>query len=410
MRNVYDILEERGLIAQATDATAIRELLGKEKVTFYIGFDATADSLHVGHFLQMVVMKHLQDAGHKPVALLGTGTTMVGDPSGKSDMRQMMTVEQIDYNAECFRRQMSKFIKFDDENAMMVRNGDWLRNLNYIEFLRDIGKHFSVNRMLGAECFKSRLESGLSFFEFNYMIMQSYDFLHLHKEIGCKMQLGGNDQWSNIIGGVELTRKITGDDVYGMTFTLLTTKEGVKMGKTVGGAVWLDKDKTTPYEFFQYWRNIDDMDVTNCLKLLTNISIEEIDNIVVNDGNQINAAKEMLAFELTKLVHSEEDAKTSLETAKGLFGGNASHENMPTTEITKGQLVDGSLSLLDLLIVSEICPSKGEGRRLIQQGGVFVDNIKVEDTTKSYNENELTVGIIIKKGKKVYHKIILSTK
>lgn len=407
MRNVYDLLEERGLIAQATDAEAIRELLGKEKVTFYIGFDATADSLHVGHFLQMVVMKHLQDAGHRPIALLGTGTTMVGDPSGKTDMRKMMTTEQIDYNAECFRRQMSKFIDFSDGKALMLKNGDWLRNLNYIDFLREVGTHFSVNRMLSAECYKSRLEGGLTFLEFNYMLMQSYDFLHLNQTVDCKMELGGNDQWSNIIGGVELTRKVTGKDVYGLTFTLLTTKEGVKMGKTVGGAVWLDPEKTSPYEFFQYWRNIADQDVTNCMKLLTSIDLAEIEAIDVNDGKQINAAKERLAFELTRLVHSEEDAQKALDTARGLFGGAADHEHMPTTEITADMLNDGQAAILDLMVAAGICPSKGEGRRLVQQGGIAVDGEKVENPLLTISAENLTAGIVIKKGKKIYQKVIL---
>ncbi|MEG2053981.1 MAG: tyrosine--tRNA ligase, partial [Oscillospiraceae bacterium] len=337
-RNIYDVLKERGLVAQATDEEAIRELLGKEKVTFYIGFDATADSLHVGHFLQLVVMKKMQDAGHRPIALLGGGTTMIGDPTGKSDMRKMLTREQIDYNALCFKKQMSKFVDFSEGNAMMVNNADWLLNLNYLEFLRDIGVHFSVNRMLTAECFKSRLERGLSFMEFNYMLMQSYDFLKLNEDFGCKLELGGNDQWSNIISGADLIRRKKGEEAFGLTFTLLTTKEGKKMGKTEGGAVWLDPEKTSPYEFFQYWRNIDDADVKNCLKLLTDISLEEIDAVDENDGKSINAAKERLAFELTSVVHSKDDAEKALETAKNLFSGNIDTENMPCTVVAENAL------------------------------------------------------------------------
>lgn len=408
MENVFDLLKARGLVAQATNEDAIRELLAKEKVTFYIGFDATADSLHVGHFLQMVVMKHLQDAGHRPIALLGTGTTMVGDPTGKTDMRKMLTVEQIDHNALCFQQQMSKFIDFSDGKALMLRNGDWLRNLNYIEFLRNVGVHFSVNKMLAAECFKSRMEKGLSFLEFNYMLMQSYDFLHLNQNFDCKMQFGGNDQWANIIGGVELVRKVTGNEVFGLTFTLLTTKDGRKMGKTEGGAVWLDPNKTSPYDFFQYWRNIDDQDVTNCLKLLTSIPLEEIDAIDVTSGSAINAAKERLAFELTKTVHSEEDAQKALDTARQLFSGAADHEHMPSTQLDPQLVQDGAVAILDILVAAQLAASKGEGRRLVQQGGIVLDGEKVTDPLLTVSAEKLQQGVVIRKGKKIYQKITLA--
>ncbi len=408
MENVFDLLKARGLVAQATDEDAIRELLAKEKVTFYIGFDATADSLHVGHFLQMVVMKHLQDAGHRPIALLGTGTTMVGDPTGKTDMRKMLTVEQIDHNALCFQQQMSKFIDFSDGKALMLRNGDWLRNLNYIEFLRNVGVHFSVNKMLAAECFKSRMEKGLSFLEFNYMLMQSYDFLHLHQNYDCKMQFGGNDQWANIIGGVELVRKVTGNEVFGLTFTLLTTKDGRKMGKTEGGAVWLDPNKTSPYDFFQYWRNIDDQDVTNCLKLLTSIPLDEIDAIDVTSGSAINAAKERLAFELTKTVHSEAEAQKALDTARQLFSGAADHEHMPSTQLDVQLVQDGVVAILDILVAAQLCASKGEGRRLVQQGGIVLDGEKVTDPLLTISAEKLQQGVVVRKGKKIYQKVILA--
>lgn len=408
MENVFDLLKARGLVAQATNEDAIRELLAKEKVTFYIGFDATADSLHVGHFLQMVVMKHLQDAGHRPIALLGTGTTMVGDPTGKTDMRKMLTVEQIDHNALCFQQQMSKFIDFSDGKALMLRNGDWLRNLNYIEFLRNVGVHFSVNKMLAAECFKSRMEKGLSFLEFNYMLMQSYDFLHLHQNYNCKMEFGGNDQWANIIGGVDLVRKATGDEVFGLTFTLLTTKDGRKMGKTEGGAVWLDPNKTSPYDFFQYWRNIDDQDVTNCLKLLTSIPLDEIDAIDVTSGSAINAAKERLAFELTKTVHSEAEAQKALDTARQLFSGAADHEHMPSTQLDSKLVKEGSVAILDILVAAQLSTSKGEGRRLVQQGGIVLDGEKVTDPLLTVSAEKLQQGVVIRKGKKIYQKITLA--
>lgn len=407
MKNVFDTLQERGLVAQATDATAIREILGKEPVTFYIGFDATADSLHVGHFLQLVVMRHLQNAGHRPIALLGGATTMIGDPTGKSDMRKMLTREEINYNAQCFMRQMSKFVEFGKDMAFMVNNADWLLNLNYMEFLRDIGAHFSVNKMLATDAFKARMERGLSFMEFNYMLLQSYDFLHLHKNYNCKMQFGGNDQWANIISGVDLVRRKAKAEVFGLTFTLLTTREGTKMGKTENGAVWLDPQKTSPYEFYQYWRNINDADVKNCMKLLTDIPLEEIDSVVENDGESINAAKEKLAHNLTCVVHSEVQADEALATAKSLFSGLGQEENMPSTTLLLGQLSGQQIALTELLIACGLAASKAEGRRLVQQGGISLDGKKVEDLGFMLNAEDLQKGIVIKKGKKVYHKVLL---
>lgn len=407
---IFEELKRRGLVAQTTNEEKIRELLDTQKgVKFYIGFDATADSLHVGHFLQLVVMKRLQMAGHIPVALLGTGTTMVGDPTGKTDMRKMLTVEEINHNAECFKRQMSKFIEFGDDKALMVKNGDWLMNMNYIEFLRDIGRYFSVNKMLTAECFKSRLEKGLSFLEFNYMLMQSYDFLHLNKELDVKMELGGDDQWSNIINGVDLVRRVEGKEVYGMTFTLLTTKEGKKMGKTEKGALWLDPEKCSPYDFFQYWRNVSDDDVINCLKLLTFLPVEEIEAMEKWQGSELNKAKEILAFEVTKMVHSEEEAQKCLNAAKAVFGAGSASDDMPTTEITEADFVDGNISVLDLLVKSSLSPSKGEARRLVIQGGVSVNDNKVDLNAINLLKEDFTDGfIIIKKGKKVFHKIMLA--
>ena len=401
---VFEELTRRGLIAQMTHPEKIEELLNGEKVTFYIGFDATADSLHVGHFLQMVVMKRLQQAGHRPIALLGTGTTMVGDPTGKTDMRKMLSVEEINHNAMCFKRQMEKFIDFSDGKALMLKNGDWLLHLNYIELLRDVGVHFSVNEMLTAECFKTRLEKGLSFIEFNYMIMQSYDFLKLHRDYGCMMQLGGNDQWANILGGIKLTRRVTGDDVYGMTFTLLTTKEGKKMGKTENGAVWLDPEKTSPYEFFQYWRNVADDDVINCLKLLTFVPIEEIEAMEKWEGSQLNKAKEILAHELTKMVHGQQEADKALEAARAIFAGGTHSDDMPTTSLVSSDLAD----VADLLVKTGLAPSKGEAKRLIQQGGVSVDDVKVSDFAAVIGKESFDKGqVILKKGKKIYHKVLL---
>lgn len=405
---VFEEFKRRGLIAQCTNEEKVKELLENEKITFYIGFDATADSLHVGHFLQLVVIKHLQQAGHTPILLLGTGTTMVGDPTGKTDMRRMMSVEEINYNADCFLQQMSKFVDITPGKAIVARNGDWLLELKYLDLLRDVGVHFSVNRMLTMDSVKTRLERGLSFLEFNYQIMQSYDFLHLFREYGCVMEFGGNDQWSNIIGGVELVRRVEQKDVYGLTFTLLTTKEGKKMGKTESGAVWLDPEKTPPYEFFQYWRNVDDGDVINCLKLLTFVPIEQIEEMESWQGSDINRAKEILAYELTKDVHGKEAADKSLQAAKALFAGGGDDSEMPTTTLTKEQMGQGGIALLDLLTVTELAPSKGEARRLVQQGGIAVNDEKITDighvvTTEAFTDGQ----IIIKKGKKVYHKVML---
>lgn len=405
---VFEELKRRGLIAQATHEDKIEELLNKEKVNFYIGFDATADSLHVGHFLQLTIMKRMQMAGHRPIALLGTGTTMVGDPTGKSDMRKMLTVEDIEHNAECFRRQMEKFIDFSDDKAVIMRNGDWLKKINYIDFLRDVGVYFSVNKMLTAECVKSRLEQGLTFLEFNYMLMQSYDFLYLHQNVGCKLELGGDDQWSNILGGVDLVRRVEGEEVYGMTFTLLTTKEGKKMGKTEKGALWLDPEKTPPYEFFQYWRNVDDGDVVNCLKLLTFVPIEEIEEMEQFSGEQLNPVKERLAFELTKMVHGEAEAEKALSAAKSLFLHNADDANMPSTELTEGDLTDGGIGLLTMLVKAKLCPSNGEARRLVTGGGVLVDDVKMEDPAATFTADQLRKGIVVKKGKKTFHKVVLA--
>lgn len=407
MENVFDWLKERGLVAQATNEEEIRTLLGKEKVTFYTGFDPTADSLHVGHFMQLIVMRKMQQAGHRPIVLLGGGTTMVGDPTGKTDMRKMLTKEQIQHNADCFKTQMSKFIDFSEGKALMVNNADWLLDLNYLEFLREIGVHFSVNKMLTAECFKTRLEKGLSFIEFNYMLMQSYDFLHLARDYGCKMEFGGNDQWSNIIGGVELNRRCDQREVYGMTFTLLTTREGKKMGKTEKGAVWLDPEKTSPYEFYQYWRNIDDAEVQNCLKLLTDVPVAEIDAIDMSSGPAINAAKERLAFELTSLVHSPEEAQKAMDTARSLFGGGADAADMPSTVLDPALVGETGIGILDLLTAAGLVPSKGEGRRLIQQGGIALEGEKVTDPMSVVSRDRLEQGVVVKKGKKVYHKVSL---
>ncbi len=404
MENIFDTLQSRGLVAQATDADAIRKILGEEKVTFYIGFDATADSLHVGHFLQLVVMRHLQKAGHRPVALLGGGTTMIGDPTGKSDMRKMLTREQIDYNAQCFMRQMEKFVEFGEDKALMVNNADWLLSLNYMEFLRDIGVYFSVNKMLSTEAFKARMERGLSFMEFNYMLLQSYDFLHLNRTLGCKMQFGGNDQWANIISGVDLIRRKEQKEAYGLTFTLLTTKEGNKMGKTENGAVWLDPEKTSPYDFFQYWRNINDADVENCLKLLTDISLQEIEALVSGD---INGAKQRLAHTLTSMVHSTEQADKALATAKSLFSGGGDASDMPSTTLTKQQLSGDVIGVLELMVACGLCASKGEARRLVEQGGVSLDDEKVGDTQLCVSAERLQAGVVIRKGKKVYHKAVM---
>ncbi len=404
-RNVYDILMERGLIAQTTHAEEIRELLGKEKVTFYIGFDPTADSLHVGHFLQMVVMKHMQDAGHRPIALVGGGTGHIGDPSGRTDMRSMMTTETINHNCEIFKKQLSTLIDFSDGKAIMVNNADWLLDLNYVEFLRDIGACFSVNKMLTAECFKQRLEKGLSFLEFNYMLMQSYDFLMLNRKYGCKIELGGDDQWSNILGGLELCRRKDQTQVYGMTFTLLTTSEGKKMGKTAKGALWLDPEKCKPYDFYQYWVNVQDADVINCLKLITFIPMEEIREMEKWEGQELNKAKKILAYEVTKLVHGEEEAKKAQEAAEAVFANGGVSDNMPTTEINLADY-EGK-SVLDMLVGINFIPSKGEGRRLVQQNGLSVNDSKVTDVNMPLTDDLFTdEGMIVRKGKKVIHRII----
>lgn len=406
-RNIFDILKERGFIQQITHEEELRELLGKESVTFYIGFDATADSLHVGHFLQMIVMAHMQRAGHKPIALLGGGTTMVGDPSGRTDMRKMLTPEEIQRNADRFKIQFEKFLDFSDDKAIMENNANWLLDLNYVDFLREIGVHFSVNRMLTAECYKSRLEKGLTFIEFNYMLMQSYDFLELYRRHGCKLQLGGDDQWSNIISGVDLVRRVENADVFGMTFTLLTTSDGKKMGKTQAGAVWLDPDKTSPYDFYQYWRNVDDADVEKCLALLTFLPMEEVRRLGSLPGNEINEAKKTLAFEVTKLVHGEEEAKKACDAAEALFGGGGNLDMVPTTEIDKEQLKDG-MNVIDILVLTGLVPSKGEGRRLINQGGLLVNDEKVDSIELTVTLDDFKDGaLMMKKGKKTYHRLVI---
>lgn len=407
MSNVFEMLKERGVIAQVTHEDEVRELLGKEKVTFYVGFDPTADSLHVGHFVPMMAMAHMQRAGHRPIAIIGGGTAMVGDPSGKTDMRKMMTREDIRHNADRFKVQLSRLIDFEDGKAIMVDNGDWLLELNYVNFLREIGAHFSVNRMLTAECYKSRLEKGLTFIEFNYMLMQSYDFLKLNQLYGCVMQLGGDDQWSNILGGMELIRKVEGKDAYGMTFTLLTTSEGKKMGKTEKGAVWLDPRKTSPYDFYQYWRNVHDADVVKCLKLLTFLPMEEVNRLAELKDQEINEAKKILAFEVTKLIHGEEEAGKARTAAEALFVNGGAAADMPSTEITASELGEG-INILELLLKAKLIPSKGEGRRLVSQGGVYVgeervDSIELAVKPEAFKGNEL----IVRKGKKIYHKIKL---
>ncbi len=398
---------DRGLIAQCTNEDEVRKLIdGDKPVTFYIGFDPTADSLHVGHFMQMKIMAHMQRAGHRPIAIFGGGTGMIGDPSGKTDMRKMMTKETIAHNIECFKTQMAKFIDITDGKALFVNNADWLLNLNYVDFLREVGACFSVNRMLSAECYKKRMETGLTFLEFNYMIMQSYDFYRLYNDYGCVLELGGDDQWSNIIGGVELVRRKAGKDVYGLTFQLLTNSEGKKMGKTEKGAVWLDPEKTSPYEFFQYWRNVGDADVIRCLKMLTFLPLSEIAEYEKLEGSALNRAKEVLAYELTKLIHGEAEAEKALASARALFGGGPAAE-MPTTEVEASALTDGAISVIDLLMLAGMTPSRGEARRLITQGGVFVDDEKVAAFDATVSADALTAGIVLRKGKKVYRKFIL---
>ena len=404
---VYDELVARGLVAQVTDEDELKELINAGKAKFYIGFDATADSLHVGHFMTLCLMKRLQMAGNKPIALVGGGTTMIGDPSGRTDMRQMMTPEQINHNCECFKKQMSKFIDFGEDKALLVNNADWLLDLNYVDLLREVGAQFSVNRMLTAECYKNRMERGLSFLEFNYMIMQAYDFYHLYEKYGCQMQLGGNDQWSNMLAGTDLIRRKLGENAYAMTITLLLNSEGNKMGKTANGAVWLDPNKTSPFEFYQSWRNVADADVFKCMRMLTFLSLEEIEEIEKWEGNRINEAKEVLAFELTKLVHSEEEAIKAQESSRALFSG-AAHADMPTTEIEEADLTDGVIDLISLLVKAELAPTRSEARRNIEQGGVTVDGEKVSDVKATFTKDALAGdGMVIKRGKKKFKKVVL---
>ena len=404
---LYDELVARGLIAQVTDENEIKELINNGKAVFYIGFDPTADSLHVGHFMALCLMKRLQMAGNKPIALIGGGTAMIGDPSGRTDMRQMMTTETIAHNVDCFKKQMSRFIDFSDDKALLVNNADWLLGLNYIEMLREVGAHFSVNRMLTAECYKQRMEKGLSFLEFNYMLMQSYDFYMLYQKYGCNLQFGGDDQWSNMLGGTELIRRKLGKDASAMTITLLLNSEGKKMGKTQSGAVWLDPEKTTPYDFYQYWRNVADADVLKCIRMLTFIPLEEIDKMDAWEGAQLNTAKEILAYELTKMVHGEEEAEKAKGAAKALFSqGNAA--DMPKAELTAEDFKDGSIDILSLLVKSGLVPTRSEARRAVQQGGVTVDGGKVEDIHKSYTGEELSgEGIVLKRGKKKFCKVVM---
>ena len=404
---VYDELVARGLIAQVTNEEEIREMVDNGKATFYIGFDPTADSLHVGHFMALCLMKRLQMAGNKPIALIGGGTAMIGDPSGRTDMRSMMTKETIDHNCACFKKQMERFIEFGEGKAQMVNNADWLLNLNYIDFIRDIGACFSVNNMLRAECFKQRMEKGLSFLEFNYMPMQSYDFYYLFQHYGCNMQFGGNDQWSNMLGGTELIRRKLGKDAYAMTITLLTDSQGKKMGKTAGNAVWLDPNKTSPFEFYQYWRNVGDADVLKCIRMLTFLPLEQIDEMDHWEGEQLNKAKEILAYELTSMVHGAEEAEKAQSAARQLFSGVADHENMPTTQLDAALVKDGKVGLLAAMVGAKLCGSNREARQLVQQGGVLVDGEKVTDPTFGLTVEQLQNGVVIKKGKKTYHKVML---
>ena len=403
---IYEELKARGLIAQVTDEEQIRDLVNNGKATFYIGFDCTADSLHVGHFMALCLMKRLQMAGNKPIALIGGGTTMIGDPSGRNDMRKMLTKANIDHNAECFKRQMERFIDFGEGKAMMLNNADWLMKLNYIELLREVGACFSVNNMLRAKCYEQRMEKGLSFLEFNYMIMQSYDFYHMFQEYGCNMQFGGDDQWSNMLGGTELIRRKLGKDAQAMTITLLLNSEGKKMGKTASGAVWLDPNKTTPYDFYQYWRNVGDQDVLKCIRMLTFLPLEQIDEMDKWEGSQLNRAKEILAYELTALVHGEEEAKKAEESAKALFGAGGNNANMPTSTLTDADFENGNINVLSMLVATGLCPSRGEARRLVQQGGVTIDDVKVASIDESLARERFEgEGIIVRKGKKVFHRV-----
>ncbi|MBC3889914.1 tyrosine--tRNA ligase [Acetobacterium paludosum] len=407
MENVFQVLKERGFIEQCTHEEEIVKMLGEESVSFYIGFDPTADSLHIGHFIQIMVMAHMQQHGHRPIALIGGGTTMIGDPSGRTDMRQVMTPERIKENGEKFKKVFEKFLSFENDKAVMINNADWLLSLNYINFLRDIGSHFSVNRMLAADCYKTRLEKGLTFLEFNYQLLQAYDFYVLHREQGCKMQFGGNDQWSNIIAGVELVRRKDGEQVYGMTFSLLTTSEGIKMGKTAKGALWLDPEKTSPYEFYQYWRNIADMDVEKCLALLTFIPMDEVRRLGALEGAKINQAKEILAFAVTAMIHGEEAAHEAQNAARKLFAGNQGNAEIPSIELAKDELGEG-MDILSLLEVAKLIPTRSEGRRLIKQGGIFVDGEKVLDPKAIYTASDFKAGkLILKKGKKAFKQINL---
>ena len=403
---IYEELKARGLIAQVTDEEQIRDLVNNGKATFYIGFDCTADSLHVGHFMALCLMKRLQMAGNKPIALIGGGTTMIGDPSGRTDMRKMLTKADIDHNAECFKRQMERFIDFGEGKAMMLNNADWLMKLNYIELLREVGACFSVNNMLRAKCYEQRMEKGLSFLEFNYMIMQSYDFYHMFQEYGCNMQFGGDDQWSNMLGGTELIRRKLGKDAQAMTITLLLNSEGKKMGKTASGAVWLDPNKTTPYDFYQYWRNVGDQDVLKCIRMLTFLPLEQIDEMDKWEGSQLNRAKEILAYELTALVHGEEEAKKAEESAKALFGAGGNNANMPTSTLTDADFENGNINVLSMLVATGLCPSRGEARRLVQQGGVTIDDVKVASIDESLARERFEgEGVIVRKGKKVFHRV-----
>ncbi len=404
---IFDELQARGLIAQTTDEDHLRDLFNNGKAVFYIGFDCTADSLTAGHFMALTMMKRLQMAGNKPIALIGGATTMIGDPSGRTDMRPMLTREDIDHNAECFRRQMEKFIDFGEGKAIMLNNADWLCDIGYIEILREVGACFSVNNMLRADCYKQRMEKGLSFLEFNYMIMQSYDFYHMYKNYGCNVQVGGDDQWSNMLGGTELIRRKLSKDAPAMTITLLTDSQGKKMGKTAGNAVWLDPNKTSPFDFYQYWRNVDDGSVIKCLRMLTFLPLEQIDEMAGWKDSQLNQAKEVLAFELTRMVHGEEEANKAQEGARALFSAGGSTANMPTTQLTEGDLTDGQISVLDLLVKTGLAASKGEGRRLVQQGGVSVNDEKVTDISAAFHEARLKEGLVIKKGKKAFHKAVL---
>ena len=404
---LYDELVARGLIAQVTNEEEIKNMINNGKATFYIGFDPTADSLHVGHFMALCLMKRLQMAGNKPIALIGGGTAHIGDPSGRTDMRSMMTKETIDYNCACFKKQMERFIEFGEGKAQMVNNADWLLDLNYVELLREVGSCFSVNNMLRAECYKQRMEKGLSFLEFNYMIMQSYDFYYLYQNYGCNMQFGGNDQWSNMLGGTELIRRKLGKDAHAMTITLLLNSEGKKMGKTASGAVWLDPNKTSPFDFYQYWRNIEDADVLKCIRMLTFLPLEQIDEMDKWEGSQLNKAKEILAYELTNLVHGEEEAKKAQDSARALFSGAGNSENMPTTELSADELTDGEMGLMAILVRAGLCASNSEARRNIQQGGVTVDETKISDVNIKFTAEQLKVGIVVKRGKKNFNKVIL---